>query len=240
MKSSSHSPWVIVVVALALGSGTFSRVASAHEAYCEPAEDIAASIEACPDNSAFVEAANRCHAELEKEVQDVTTALDSQFEANQKKSTSAQVSKEQNQNANLDQSNYQLLRLIALAKRVRRDYYDYLTTIILPGNPSLDLLTAYNIYDTLAGSPCYRDNRSQLEAQMQWIERKIQELEKTRSQVVALDASAATRVENLEQSPGGKILTKAHGKGSGRSPANGQSPRQTSTISGQIKDETLP
>ena len=214
------------------------KTLEAAESYCESPYNLAARIEACPDNRLFTEAADQCREKFELEVQAVTKNLSAAFERNDDRSVSAQDSKHLNHGENLSGTDSGLRKLIAHAHQIRRDYENYVTTIILPGNPGLDLLMAYNIYDLLAENECYRGNRIRLEQQIAWIEFQIRELKRADAETNYLHFVSDQRTDRLEGVSTAPVKT-THAVGSGRIPS-GRHPKQESTITGKIRNEKLP
>lgn len=213
--------------------------AEARERYCRSAYEIAPEIKACPDNEIFAAAADDCLNRFQGEVDTVTRQLSASFAANQKASVSAQESKQNNHDANLAQTDGQLRALLSHARTIKRDLREYVTTIILPGNPTMDQLMMYDIYDMLAQDYCYRDNRVRLEAHIASINQKIHELERADATANHLDAATLTHLQRLKASTTDRRpASGTHGKGAGKVPT-GTSPRPGSTITGEIKNEQL-
>ena len=214
---------------------------SRHESYCTSAYDIAPTIEVCPDNRAFSEAADRCVNRFVNEVNATALRLRGNFARHQESSTSAQDSKQRNNNGNLVDSGNAFQQLLWNARLIRSDLQDYITTITLPGNPGLDLLMAYDIYDILAEDPCYHDNRVRLQAHIDWIEQKIGELERVDAMNHQLNQETVERVFALDgvptSNPGAARLR--YGQGSGKRTPSGKSSKSESTITGKIKHEEL-
>lgn len=178
-KSKGDSLFVVqflmlgAVVLCSSGTDSFAS----YRNYCISIYAIAPKLEVCPDNDKVTAAADECLDKFNEEVTRVTKNLQGIFVSNRNSSARAQNAKLQNNGGNLNQTDKGFQYLINIAKRIKKDLRLYITTITLPGNPSYGMLASLDIYDILADTKCYRENRQKLEAHIRYVNKKIRELE---------------------------------------------------------------
>jgi|GEM_PF-4844406 len=207
--------------------------------FCHTVEEVKQHIAFCEENRFFPEASAACVSRFDQKVASYRQLLAASFRANSMASNSAQQLRMDNSSKDLRQADASLKDLIATGNQVRQELVQYVNSMDRPGMPSAAILENVAVNNILSSVPCYLNNRLALEDHIRTMERKIAELKTADQVAVKIDTTVNQNLGQLKSMNQKSVAATANGVTPKAKIPSAASPKQKSTITGEIKSQKI-